>query len=34
MTFLGQFPGDPAGQAITCSGNHLLEMPDVPVSKI
>ncbi|CAK9201244.1 unnamed protein product [Sphagnum troendelagicum] len=33
-TFLGQFPGDPAGQGITCSGNHLLEMPDVPVSKI
>jgi len=33
-TFLGQFPGDPAGQVFTCSGNHLLEMPDVPVSKI
>jgi hypothetical protein len=32
-TFLGQFPGDTAGQGITCSGNHLLEMPDVPVSK-
>jgi hypothetical protein len=33
-TFLGQFPGDPAGRVITCSGSHLLEMPDVPVSKI
>ncbi len=33
-TFLGQFHGDPAGQAITCSRNHFLEMPDVPVSKI
>jgi hypothetical protein len=33
-TLLGQFPGDPAGQGITCSGNHFLEMPDVPVSKI
>jgi hypothetical protein len=33
-TFLCQFPGDPAGRVITCSGSHLLEMPDVPVSKI